>query len=105
MVLAPAYQWLFTPFDHAVGHYRRYTARTLRALTPEAMEPVRVAHLDSVGLLASAANRVLLRQSMPNPGQIAVWDRFMVPLSKLVDPMTGGLIGKSVLGIWWRRAS
>ncbi len=34
IVLAPAHQWLFTPFDQAIGHYRRYTKATLRASRP-----------------------------------------------------------------------
>ena len=25
IVLSPAHQWLFSPFDEAIGHYRRYT--------------------------------------------------------------------------------
>ena len=31
IVLAPAHQWLFTPFDESIGHYRRYSRRTLEA--------------------------------------------------------------------------
>jgi len=37
---------------------------------------------------------------MPNPKQIAVWDKLMVPLSTVVDPLLGFKIGKSILGIW-----
>ena len=28
----PAYQWLFSDFDEAIGHYRRYTRKSLRIL-------------------------------------------------------------------------
>src|SRR5437763_1457253 len=34
IVLAPAHQWLFTPFDAAIGHHRRYNTHTLRAAAP-----------------------------------------------------------------------
>jgi 2-polyprenyl-3-methyl-5-hydroxy-6-metoxy-1,4-benzoquinol methylase len=34
IVLSPAHQFLFSPFDQAVGHYRRYSRATLRDLTP-----------------------------------------------------------------------
>ncbi len=30
IVLSPAHQWLFSPFDAALGHVRRYTRKTLR---------------------------------------------------------------------------
>lgn len=104
VVLSPAHQWLFTPFDRAIGHFRRYTKRSLARLTPPPLELVRLNYLDSVGLLASLGNRLVLGQSMPTPRQIGVWDRFMVPLSRVVDPMLAYSAGKSVLGVWRRRA-
>lgn len=100
IVLSPAHQWLFTPFDEAIGHYRRYTRQSLRAVGPNGSTLVQLAYLDSVGLLASLGNRLVLKSSMPNPGQIAVWDRLMVPISGLVDPLLGYSLGKSVLAIW-----
>ena len=65
VVLAPAHQWLFTPFDAAIGHYRRYTRSSLRALDPPGLRLRRLVYLDVVGLTASLGNRMLLRQSMP----------------------------------------
>jgi SAM-dependent methyltransferase len=102
VVLSPAHPWLFTPFDRAIGHHRRYTLKTLRAAAPPdgGLEPVRMRYLDSVGMLASLGNRLVLRSAMPNPRQIAVWDRLMVPCSRVLDPLTGYLVGKSVLGVW-----
>jgi hypothetical protein len=102
--LAPAHQWLFTPFDQAIGHYRRYTRPMLAALTPESLEIRRLIYMDSVGLAASLANRLLLRQSMPTPRQIAVWDKLMVRLSRVVDPLIGRNFGKSVVAVWRKKA-
>jgi SAM-dependent methyltransferase len=100
IVLSPAHPWLFTPFDEAIGHYRRYTRRTLRAAGPEELALTRLDYLDSIGMLASLGNRFVLKSSMPSPGQIAVWDRMMVPLSRLADPLLGYSLGKSVLAVW-----
>jgi SAM-dependent methyltransferase len=100
VVLAPAHQWLFTPFDAAIGHFRRYTRPTLRAATPAGLPLVRVVYLDSAGMLASLGNRLLLRSAMPTPGQIAVWDRLLVPFSRWTDRLFGYALGKSVLGVW-----
>lgn len=100
VVLAPAHGWLFAPFDRAVGHYRRLQAGDARRLTPPGLALERVAYLDSVGLLASLANRVLLRSAMPTPGQVRLWDRGMVPLSRLLDRMLSFRVGKSVLMVW-----
>lgn len=105
IVLSPAHQALFSPFDKAVGHYRRYSVAQLLAAGPQGLKPRVARYLDAVGLLASTANRLLLRQSMPNVGQLKTWDRWMVPLSKALDPILGYRLGKSVLGVWTKEQS
>lgn len=102
IVLSPAHPFLFTPFDEAIGHYRRYTRTSLRAVAPQGVREETVTYLDSVGMLASLGNRLLLGQSMPTAKQIGVWDRWMVPPSRITDRLTGGHVGKSVLGVWRR---
>jgi SAM-dependent methyltransferase len=101
-VIAPAHQWLFTPFDKAIGHFRRYTCDSLRRLTPAGSELVRLRYLDSAGLLASLGNRLLLHASLPTAAQIRFWDRCLVPVSRALDPLTAYHIGKSVLAVWRR---
>jgi SAM-dependent methyltransferase len=100
IVLAPAHLWLFTAFDEGIGHFRRYTKHTLKAVAPDGLALARLAYLDSIGMLASLGNKFVLKSAMPSPGQIAVWDRLMVPLSRLVDPFFGYSLGKSVLAVW-----
>jgi SAM-dependent methyltransferase len=101
-VLAPAHPFLFTPFDTAVGHYRRYTRASLRALAPPGCRLEALLMLDSAGFFASLANRLLLSAALPTPRQIAVWDKFLVPLSQAADRATRYRFGKSVLAIWRR---
>jgi hypothetical protein len=105
IVLALAHQFLFSPFDTSVGHYRRYNRHTLGSLAASDVECVKLVYLDSVGLIASSANRFLLRSGMPTPAQIAVWDRIMVPPSRWVDPLLAYRVGKSILGVWRNRPS
>lgn len=100
IVLAPAHQWLYSAFDRAIGHVRRYDRATLSACTPADCHLERMVYLDSVGLLASVGNRLFLQEAHPRLNQILFWDRFLVPLSRLVDRITQHRIGKSILGIW-----
>jgi hypothetical protein len=60
--------------------------------------------LDSAGLLASLANRLLLRSAMPSPEQIAFWDRVLVPISRVLDTLFGRRLGKTVVAVWSRPA-
>ena len=103
VALSPAHQWLFSPFDAAIGHCRRYSPASLRALTCPELELVVLRQLDSVGILASAVNRFLLRPKMPTVSQILAWDRFMVPVSRLMDPLLFYSLGKSIVAVWRRR--
>lgn len=98
VVLSPAHPFLFSPFDQAVGHFRRYTKASLKSLRPDALMCRAAGYLDSVGLIASLGNRVLLKSSSPTLKQIALWDRVMVPLSRLLDPALR--VGKSVFVVW-----
>lgn len=105
IVLSPAHQWLFTPFDEAIGHFRRYNKTTISALNPAGVELHKCFYLDTIGLLASLGNKLLLRQSSPTASQIKVWDNMMVPVSKLVDPITGHKFGKTIVAIWQKQVS
>ncbi|UEM19787.1 class I SAM-dependent methyltransferase [Skermanella mucosa] len=100
IVLAPAHQFLFTAFDQEIGHYRRYDRKSLLALEPPDLRVETVFYLDSIGMLASLGNRLLLRSSMPTAGQIRLWDRVMVPLSRRLDPLLRRNLGKTVVAIW-----
>lgn len=102
IVLAPAHQWLFSPFDAAVGHYRRYQKHTLTHIAPTGLRQVRCSYLDSAGLFASAANKLILKASEPSTKQIAFWDSTLVPTSRLIDPLLCHRFGKTILSVWQR---
>ena len=102
IVLSPAFQQLFSEFDRSVGHYRRYTRASLAEVMPASLRRVRLRYLDSVGFLASLSNRALLRQALPSRRQIAVWDRVMIPASRVLDPLLARSFGRSVLAVYER---
>lgn len=99
-VLSPAHPWLFTPFDAAIGHFRRYTKASLRAVAPHGLREEKMVYLDSAGMTASLANRLLLNSATPDIRQIKIWDRMLVPVSRILDPLLRYSMGKSILGIW-----
>ena len=100
VVLSPAYPFLFSEFDRAIGHFRRYTKAMLRRLAPPGMQVEAEFYLDGVGMLASLANKAMLRQAQPSLRQVLFWDRVLVPLSRALDPLTGRRFGRSVVTVW-----
>ncbi len=97
LIIVPAHQFLYSPFDKAIGHYRRYNLKRTREAIPSDLKIVTSIYLDSVGLLASTANKLFLKQSYPTLKQVLFWDRTMVPVSKLFDKLLFHQLGKSVL--------
>jgi len=102
IVLSPAFQQLFSDFDRSVGHFRRYTRASLAEVMPPSLRRVRLRYLDSVGFLASLSNRALLRQALPTRRQIALWDRVMIPASRVLDLLLARGFGRSVLAVYER---
>jgi 2-polyprenyl-3-methyl-5-hydroxy-6-metoxy-1,4-benzoquinol methylase len=99
IVLAPAHMRLFTPFDAAIGHHRRYDRAMLNAVMPPGFRTVSSRYLDSAGTLLSLANRLLLRAPMPTRRQLAIWDNLVIPVSRVLDPLLGYRVGKSLLDV------
>jgi len=103
IVLAPAFQFLYSSFDRTIGHYRRYNAMQMKNITPPSLQLQKVIYLDSMGFFASATNRLLLNQSLPTTQQIKFWDKCLVPVSKITDRLFFFTFGKSILAFWKKK--
>jgi SAM-dependent methyltransferase len=103
IVLAPAHQSFYSPFDARIGHFRRYKQKRLLSIRPVDTNMLKIRYLDSVGCLASLANKLFLRSDLPTARQIIAWDRLLVPLSRLFDSLLGHKIGKSIFTVWQKK--
>jgi SAM-dependent methyltransferase len=92
VLLVPAGPILFNEFDRALGHFRRYTRRSLRgAILRAGFAPERAWFFNALGIPGWFVNGTLLRRKVLPPGQLRLFDRF-VPLLRLVhrlDPPFG----------------
>jgi SAM-dependent methyltransferase len=104
IVLAPAHQALCSPFDKAIGHWRRYNRESLSACSPPSCRLEKIGYLDSVGVIVSGANRFMLKQELPTLRQILFWDKYIIPVSRALDPLLGYRLGKSIVAVWMRTA-
>lgn len=103
IVLSPAHQSLYSPFDKAIGHFRRYNKKMIRTLSPEGLQLHKMYYLDSLGLIASFANKTFLKQDYPNEKQIQFWQKMILPISKILDPLTGYNLGKTIIAVWEKK--
>jgi SAM-dependent methyltransferase len=100
VILSPAFPSLYSPFDKAIGHYRRYTKRTLKDVIPASLKAVSIRYLDSTGFLMSMINRMFLKQKYPTQKQVNFWDRVGIAISRITDRLLFFSFGKTILGVW-----
>lgn len=100
LLYVPAFQCIFTRADAALGHFRRYRKTGLvEKLTQAGFMVERAEYVDSIGFLCWFAAGRLPWSGQVNPRMARLFDRFIFPLSRLVDRMTHRLFGKNVLVI------
>ena len=100
IILVPAYQSLYTEFDKAIGHVKRYNKKQLQKEINNHLEITKLFYLDSVGVCASIVNKVCLKKSNLSKKNISFWDKILVPISRVTDKLTFNLFGKSLVGIY-----
>ncbi len=105
IILSPAFQMLYSAFDNAIGHRRRYTRKSLEYIRPANTITEAAIYLDAPGALLSLANQFLLRSAQPKLNQILFWDRAIVPLARIFDPIIGRSAGRSVVVVWRKQSA
>lgn len=90
-LLVPAHDVLFSEFDKASGHFRRYTKRRMKALLArtlgEGMRVPRMFYFNTIGALGYlAVYRLLCKAPRADASQEIGWfDRVVVPLQRRVE--------------------
>jgi SAM-dependent methyltransferase len=100
-VYVPAFQILFSSMDKKVGHFRRYRKSHLVCLLEDAgFTVVRAEYVDSLGFFASLLYRIIGNKSgSVNEKALVLYDRFIFPVSRLLDFVFKRFLGKNVLVI------
>lgn len=102
-ILVPAHNWLYSGFDVAVGHFRRYTISSLTTKVEAAGFHVDKAfYFNMIGALGWFANYKLLKITEVDEKtitQIGFFDRILVPLGKQVEKRIRPPFGISVIAL------
>jgi SAM-dependent methyltransferase len=99
VMLVPAFPFAMSAFDRELGHYRRYTRRSLReAFVSAGLEPERLHYVNAVGLLGWFLLMRLLRRRT-DQAPVALFDRAVVPVLRRLESRIRPPFGQSVLGV------
>lgn len=97
VVFVPAFEALYGPLDHNLGHYRRYRRKPLLEMAKSAGLTVQTAHyVNAVGFLGWWANAKIFHLEAQSPPQIALFDRFVVPAVSRIEKHIPPPFGQSL---------
>lgn len=92
IVSVPAHQWLFSDHDRVLGHFRRYTKKSLLAALPADLGVVRAGYFNSLLLPVAVASRAVngARKTVARRASAPTKQRAMMPGP--IDKMFGGIL-------------
>lgn len=104
IIFVPAHQNLFSKFDKAIGHHRRYDLNFFRAKHFKNYKIKKLVYVDSVGYLLYFLNKIFFSQQVyPSKFKVLLWDRIFCPISIILDFLTFYKLGKNILCIYQKQ--
>jgi SAM-dependent methyltransferase len=100
LLYVPAFHCLWSTLDDKVCHHRRYTKKTLRTLVRSRFSIEKVQYVDSLGFIAALTFRLLRKDSTSLTAKSIGWyDKWVFPLSRMLDILFHRFLGKNVFVI------
>jgi|TARA_B100000953_G_C17942328_1_gene397374 trans-aconitate methyltransferase len=100
VILVPAHNRLYSKFDKAIGHIRRYEINFFRSLKLENSKIVDLYYLDSMGYFLYLLNRIFFKEEIyPSKLKIFLWDKLFTPISIILDRFLNYKFGKNIMCI------
>ena len=97
ILLAPAYSWLFGTFDKQLGHFRRYTIKTLSdLLEKQHFEISSGSYFNITGIAGWFLFGKIFRRRMLGKGEMSAFNS-IVPFAKLTDRILAKKAGLSII--------
>jgi SAM-dependent methyltransferase len=98
LVYVPALPHLYSRFDAAIGHFRRYKRSEIIEKARAAGFHVEAAKfMDPAGYFLALAYRLFFNSGKLTQRQAVLFDKYLYPLSKVMSPVTSNLFGKNLI--------
>jgi len=98
IILVPAHQKLYSKFDEAIGHHRRYDIDFFKNNKFRNAELVDLYYLDCFGYLLYFINQFFFKKEVyPSKFKIFIWDKFFTPVTIVVDFILRYKFGKNIM--------
>ncbi|MDC1096617.1 methyltransferase domain-containing protein [Pelagibacteraceae bacterium] len=101
IILVPAHQKLYSKFDKAIGHCRRYDIKFFKSKNIKNVKIKKLIYLDMIGYVLYFFNKVFFKEEVyPSYFKVFLWDKLFSPLTIILDFITGYKFGKNVLCVY-----
>ena len=101
IILVPAHQNLFSKFDEAIGHCRRYNIDFFKLNKFKNAEIQELLFLDLFGYILYFLNKMFFKEEIyPSKFKIFLWDKIFSPITIILDYITRYKFGKNILCIY-----
>ena len=99
VIYVPAFQVLFSSMDKKVGHYRRFNKNRLDSHATDAgLNVSELYYCDPLGFGVALVFKYFgNREGVVSSQSIKLYDRFIFPVSKFIQPIFKRFIGKNVV--------
>jgi len=98
IILVPAHNKLYSKFDKAVGHFKRYDINFFKNIKLQKSKLVKLCYLDSAGYFLYYLNKVFFKEEVyPSKIKILIWDKVFTPLTFFLDKILMYKFGKNIL--------
>lgn len=99
IILVPAYQSLYNPFDAELGHYKRYTLKELgKKMQATGMELVHTRYFNLAGIPGWWFTGSVMKKKVIPGVQLKIFNR-LVPLFRVVDNLVLKRAGLSAIAV------
>lgn len=100
IILVPAHNKLYSKFDEAIGHFRRYDLDFFKKIKIENSKLVKLHYLDSTGYFLYYLNKIFFKEEVyPSKLKIFIWDKLFTPITYFLDKILFFKFGKNILYI------
>lgn len=98
IILVPAHNKLYSNFDKAVGHFKRYEMSFFKNLGLNNCETQKLVYLDAMGYFLYYLNKIFFsKETYPSKFKIFIWDKIFTPSTFIIDKFLMNKFGKNIL--------
>jgi len=101
VILVPAHQKLYSSFDRAIGHCKRYDISFFKDNNFKNLKIEKLIFLDFFGYFLYFLNNFFFKKNVyPSKFKIMIWDKIFTPLTIVADLCINYSAGKNILCVY-----